>query len=168
MTGNISKTTRQGSKGDKGDIPAITLLYDEETGNLYYSSDSIMIGKEYTDSKNFVTKKYLSEMLVDFANKVAQTPAIITLYADRWIYDETSDRWYQKVVVANANVTEYSKIDLQLSVEQIEVFHNKSITIHAENYGGKEDVVVFSVGGVPESDYVIQATVSEVVVNVEE
>lgn len=52
-------------KGEKGDTPAISFRYDEETGNLYYSSDGILIDKEYVDSNNLVTKEVLDNTLGD-------------------------------------------------------------------------------------------------------
>ena len=47
----------------KGDTPAISFRYDEETGNLYYSSDGILIDKEYVASNDLVTKEELNNML---------------------------------------------------------------------------------------------------------
>ena len=58
--------------------------------------------------------------LVEVANKVAPSPASITLYADKWVQSANEKRWYQEVVVANATITEYSKVDLQFSADQIE------------------------------------------------
>ena len=71
MIGNISKSKgfkgdtgpigpqgpqgEQGIQGEKGDSPAIVLRLDD-TGNLYYNSDGILIDKEYVESQNLVTK----------------------------------------------------------------------------------------------------------------
>lgn len=183
MTGNISKskgvrgyrgnaltfedlTTEQkeslkGGKGDKGDTgntPSIIFRYDEETGNLYCDSDGILLDKEYVNSQNLATKSYVEEC----ANKVAQTPASITLYANRWVEVTEEKMWYQEVVVANATITEYSKIDLQPSAEQLLVFYEKDLTFVTENYGGT--VTVFCIGQKPENNYVIQATITERVI----
>ena len=52
MTGNVSKS--KGFKGDAGKdgyTPSITFRYDEATGDLYYSSDGLLIDKEYVDSE---------------------------------------------------------------------------------------------------------------------
>lgn len=78
MVGNISKTRgvlgatgpqgKQGPKGDageqgpKGDTPSIVLRYDPETGNLYYSSDGILIDKEYIESQNLVARDEVNEL----------------------------------------------------------------------------------------------------------
>lgn len=180
MTGNISKSKgfkgdrgytgetgpqgpqgEQGIQGEKGDTPEISFRYDEESGNLYYSSDGVFVDKEYVSSKDLASKEYVREQLLDLANKVAPSPASITLYADRW--EQVSDgMWSQEVVVANATITEYSKVDLQLSAEQITIFYEKDLAFVTENDGGV--ITVFCIGRVPENDYVIQATVSEVLV----
>lgn len=77
MIGNISKSKGfrgdagsagppgpqgiQGIQGEKGDTPVLVLRYDPETGNLYYSSDGILLDKEYVESRNFVTKDKVNE-----------------------------------------------------------------------------------------------------------
>lgn len=101
--------------------------------------------------------------LVEVANKVAPSPASVTLYANKWVQSAGEKRWHQEVIVANATITKYSKVDLQLSAEQITIFYEKDIAFVTENDGGK--VTVYCIGRVPENDYVIQATVSEVVIN---
>lgn len=106
---------------------------------------------------------YSEEELLELLNKVAPSPASVTLYADRWEQTENEQRWHQEVVVANANITEYSKVDLQLTAEQIMAFYEKDLAFVAENEDGV--VTVYCIGQVPENDYVIQATVSEVIVN---
>ena len=78
MIGNISKSKgfkgdageqgiqgiqgEQGIQGVKGDTPVITFRYDRETGNLYYSSDGVLVDKEYVDSNNLVTKDTVNEL----------------------------------------------------------------------------------------------------------
>ena len=161
MTGNISKS--KGFRGDKGDTPSIVLRYDEDTGNLYYDSDGILLDTNYIDSQNLATKDYVMEKMLELANKVAPSPASVTLYADRWELTNEDTRWCQEVVVANATITENSKVDLQLSAEQVSIFYEKALAFVAENDGGI--VVVYCIGQVPKNDYVIQATVSEVVVD---
>lgn len=89
-------------------------------------------------------------------------PISVTIYADKWI-QATDDRWYQVVTVDNAVITSNSKVDLQPSAEQIDVFHEKDLAFVTENEDGV--VSVFCVGQVPTNDYTIQATVTEVVIN---
>ena len=161
MIGNISKS--KGFRGDDGKTPSISLRYDEATGNLYYDSDGIMEDKEYVDSRNLATKSYVMKKLLEFANKVAPSPASVTLYADRWEADTSGTMWYQEVVVANATITPFSKIDLQLNAEQMTIFYEKDLAFVAENNNGI--VTVYCIGRMPENDYIIQATVSEVIVD---
>lgn len=118
----------------------------------------------------FETRKTLSAALVNRVNLSATlglggvsmaggvTTRIvnITLLADAW---EGSESPYSQVVEVE-NATEYSLVDLQPSVEQLEIFHDKDIAFTAENEDGV--VTVFAVGDKPTQDYIIQATVTEV------
>lgn len=124
----------------------------------------VTISQTTGDSENDVmSQKATTEALLILSNKVAPSPASVTIYADRWEQDEDEKRWHQVVEVANATITPRSKVDLQLNAEQIAIFYEKSLAFVAEN----EDsvVTVYCIGQVPENDYTIQATVSEVVVN---
>lgn len=93
---------------------------------------------------------------------VLPTPSSITLYASSW-QQAADDRWFQVVTVNNAVITPNSKVDLQLSPEQLTIFHEKDLAFVAENEDGV--VSVFCVGQVPQNDYTIQATVTEVIIN---
>lgn len=163
---NFTEEQLANLKGEKGDVPSVKFRYDEATGDVYYESDGILLDKEYVDSNDLATKEETEKIradLVDLANKVAPSPASVTVYADRWVQD-TDKMWHQEVVVANANITQYSKVDLQLNAEQIVAFYEKDIALVTENDGGT--VTVYCIGGgKPVNTYAIQATVSEVVVN---
>lgn len=87
-------------------------------------------------------------------------PVSITLYADKW-EQAADDRYYQTVIVDNATITPNSKVDLQPSSEQLSIFHEKDLAFVTENEDGV--VSVFCVGQVPQSNYTIQATVTEVI-----
>ena len=106
---------------------------------------------------------YKHEEVLELTNKVAPSPASVTLYKDRWVSNADETMWYQEVVVANAEITPYSKVDLQLSAEQVAIFYEKDLAFVAEN--DNKVVTVYSIGRKPENDYVIQATVSEVKVD---
>lgn len=54
------KENLRGKQGDKGDTPSISFRYDQETGNLYYTSDGILVDKDYVDSNNIATKDDVS------------------------------------------------------------------------------------------------------------
>lgn len=85
-------------------------------------------------------------------------PISVTIYADKW--EQADDaRYYQVVTVDNAMITANSKIDLQPSPEQLTIFHKKDLAFVTENEDGV--VSVFCVGQVPQNDYTIQATVTE-------
>lgn len=71
-------------------------------------------------------------------------------------------RYGQVVDVNNANITPNSKVDLQISSEQMVIFYEKDLAFVAENEDGK--VTVYCIGQIPQNDYKIQATVTEIVV----
>ena len=91
---------------------------------------------------------------------------------DNWETEEVTDssgkvigsRYGQVVNVNNAVITPNSKVDLQISSEQMVVFYEKSLAFVAENENGV--VTVFCIGQVPENNYTLQAVVTEVTVNV--
>ena len=89
-------------------------------------------------------------------------PISVTIYADKWV-QATDDRWYQTVTVDNAIITPTSKVDLQPNSEQLCVFHEKDLAFVTENENGV--VSIYCVGQVPQNDYTIQATVTEVVID---
>ena len=104
-------------------------------------------------ARSFAELEYMS---VD--SFILPKPTSVTIYADKW-EQASDDRWYQIVTVTNGNVTPRSKIDLQPNSEQLCIFHEKDLAFVTENEGGI--VSVFCVGQVPQNDYTIQATVTE-------
>ena len=93
---------------------------------------------------------------------ILPTPSSVTLYANKW--EQAADnRWFQVVTVRNAVITANSKVDLQPSPEQLSIFHEKDLAFVTENEDGV--VSVYCIGQVPQNDYTIQTTVTEVVVN---
>lgn len=80
----------------------------------------------------------------------------VTLLASAWIGDGSP---YSQVV-AIPGVTASTKVDLQPSVEQLEIFHEKELTFTTENNGGV--VTVYALGDKPKSNYTIQITLTEV------
>ena len=63
-------------------------------------------------------------------------------------------------VVSVEGVSVKSMVNLQPSVEQLEIFHDKDIAFTTENDGGI--VTVYAIGDKPLNDYIIQATIMEV------
>ena len=91
--------------------------------------------------------------------------------ADNWVAEEVTDasgnvvgvRYGQVVNVNNAVITKQSKVDLQVTSEQMVVFYEKDIAFVTENEDGV--VTVYSVGSIPENDYKVQVVVTEVSLN---
>ena len=81
-----------------------------------------------------------------------------TLLADGWVGE--SGQYAQ--VVEIPGVTPYSKVDLQPSIEQLEIFHDKDLAFVAENDDGI--VTVYVLGDKPANDYIMQVTITEVTV----
>ena len=81
----------------------------------------------------------------------------VTLLASAWAGENSP---YSQVVAVDG-VTKRSLVDLQPSVEQLEIFHEKDLAFTTENDGGV--ITVYAIGDKPANDYVIQATVMEVV-----
>ena len=80
----------------------------------------------------------------------------INLLASAWKGGESP---YSQVV-AIEGVSVNSMVNLQPSVEQLEIFHDKDLAFTTENDGGI--VTVYAIGDKPANDYIIQATIMEV------
>lgn len=166
MKGNLSKVSRKGSKGEQGErgyTPSVVFRLDSD-GNLYYSSDGILLDKEYVASQHLVTIEQLEQKLKEIKNAfellgVNSLPRTTTvnLLASNWV--QTVDSQYAQVVSIDG-VTERSQVDLQPTAEQLLIFYEKDISFVAENDNGV--VTVYCIGQVPLNDYTIQATVTEV------
>lgn len=82
----------------------------------------------------------------------------VVLRASAW---QGSDSLYSQVVTIDG-ITEYSKVDLLPSVEQLAIFHNKDVAFVTENEDGV--VTVYAIGDKPTLDYTMQVQITEVVV----
>lgn len=80
----------------------------------------------------------------------------VTLLASAWT---GADSLFSQVVSING-ITEYSKVDLLPSVEQLAIFYNKDVTFVTENEDGV--VTVYAIGEKPTLDYTMQAQITEV------
>ena len=96
-------------------------------------------------------KKYIDSLL-----KASGWIANVSLPASAW--KGAKSPWYQ--VVQIHGVTENSQVDLTPDVSQLAIFHDKDLAFVAENEDGV--VTVYAVGQKPTNDYVIQATIKEV------
>lgn len=82
----------------------------------------------------------------------------VVLPAGAW--DGTESPYYQVVTIEG--VTEHSKVDLQPSVEQLDTFQDEDLAFVAVNEGGV--ITVYAIGDKPTNDYIIQATITEVII----
>ncbi len=174
----------QGEKGDKGNMIGISLRYDEATGNLYYNTDGVMVSGDTVNTGDFAPRSIIGSIdILKTTNKSNLVAAINELYdllmptrafvnilggADNWVAEEVTDnsgnvigsRYGQVVNVNNAVITPNSKVDLQITSEQMVIFHEKDLAFVAENEDGV--ITIYCVGEIPEYNYRLQATVTEV------
>lgn len=80
----------------------------------------------------------------------------VTLPASAWV---GADNLYSQVV-SIPGITEYSKVDLLPSVEQLAIFFNKNVAFVTENEDGV--VTVYAIGDKPLLDYTMQVSITEV------
>lgn len=92
---------------------------------------------------------------------ILPTPAYVHLGTE-WIQD-ADNRYYQIVEVQNTIITPNSKVDLQPDAIQLSIFHEKDLAFVAENEDGI--IRVYCVGQVPQNEYDLQCTITEVIAN---
>ena len=102
-------------------------------------------------------KKYIDSLFVSGGVGSAAWLSTVTLLASAW---KGSDSLYSQVVTI-PGITEYSKVDLLPSVEQLAIFHNKDVAFVTENEDGV--VTVYAIGDKPTNDYTMQVSITEVV-----
>lgn len=129
--------------------PTMTFLADK--GN-------VLVEVEYNKDSNKVVEDLIDRIIKGDLAKIAPILTSITLYANKWVGAESP---YSQVVTVNG-ATAMSRIDLQLSVEQLAKFHEKDLSFVTENEDGV--VTVYAIGDKPTNDYIIQATITEVIV----
>ena len=142
---------KDGVKGDKGDSPV--------KGVDYFTAEEI---------------EEIKTSILSLVKRIAvPSYAYVNILggADNWVAEEVTDasgnvvgvRYGQVVNVNNAVITKQSKVDLQLTSEQMVVFYEKDIAFVTENEDGV--ITVYSVGSIPENDYKVQVIVTEVSLN---
>lgn len=91
-----------------------------------------------------------------------QTNKIVTvmLLASDWV-SVGSNLHLQNITISEA--TKNSKIDLNPSVAQLAIFHEKDLAFVVENDEG--NITVWCIGQKPMGDYEMQATITEVIFN---
>lgn len=144
--------------------PIETILPEEEIAAynaLYTYKDHTTVSNDagaWMDLEYVMdAKKYLSSLVVSGGGSTARLSSV-TLKADAW---GGADSLYSQVVTIDG-ITEYSKVDLLPSVEQLAIFHNKDLAFVTENEGGV--LTVFAIGEKPTNDYTMQVSITEVAV----
>lgn len=103
-------------------------------------------------------KKYIDSLVISGGGGAAAKLTTVTLKASAW---KGSDSLYSQLVTI-PGTTEYSKVDLLPSVEQLAIFHNKDVAFVTENEDGV--VTVYAIGDKPVMDYTMQVSITEVIV----
>lgn len=184
----------QGVKGDSPSIifrydPQTGELYYASDGILvdkeYVNSNDIATNVEVGRLEDLKTTTKTS--IVDAINELyaLAVPTYAFIYieggAEKWTPENVVDdegnviglRYRQKATVyqqfhnGNINhavITPNSKIDLQITSEQLAVFYEKELSFVTENVDGT--LYVYCVGNIPEHTYKVQAVVMEVEANV--
>lgn len=107
------------------------------------------------ESVSIATVRSMIQNLLYDINKIST----VTLYADQW--EGTASPYTQGVTISG--VTSKSKIDLNPTFEQLEIFHSKDIAFVVGNNNG--NITVYCIGQKPTNDYTIQVTITEVAIN---
>jgi hypothetical protein len=102
-------------------------------------------------------KKYINSIVGTGGGAAPARLSSVTIHASAW---NTESDGLHSQVVAIPGVTEYSKVDLLPSVEQLAVFRNKDVAFVTENENGV--VTVFAIGDKPILDYTMQVSITEV------
>ena len=100
------------------------------------------------------TKKYFDSFFQSSSGRLVN----VALPASAWAGE---NNLYSQVVQIDG-VTQYSKVDLLPSVEQLAIFHNKDVAFVTENEDGV--VTIYAIGDKPTQDYTMQAQITEVAV----
>lgn len=96
------------------------------------------------------------ELAIKKALSLANRFTTVTLSAARWVGSSSP---YSQVVNIEG-ITKNSKVDLNCTLEQLNVFHDKDIAFVTENNNGI--ITVYCIGQKPTNDYTLQAIVTEV------
>ena len=102
------------------------------------------------DTKNFIKR---------MAGSTTQISSV-ALSASKWV--GTASPYSQVVTISGT--TKNSKIDLNPTVDQLSIFHNKDLAFVVGNNGGI--ITVYCIGQKPTNDYTMQVTITEVANNV--
>ena len=100
------------------------------------------------------TKKFIQRM----SGATTQISSV-TISASKWV--GTASPYSQVVTIPGT--TKNSKIDLNPTVDQLSIFHNKDLAFVVGNNNGT--ITVYAIGQKPTNDYTMQVTITEVAIN---
>lgn len=147
----------KGEKGDKGDKGNTGEKGDTGNSGVYLGSGDMPddCNVQIDPEGESLTLEQLIKKVIQTVNKISS----VTLLVDQWEGEVSPYR--QAVTISGA--TENSKIDLNPTVEQLNIFHNKDIAFVVENNNGA--TTVYCIGQKPTNDYTIQTTITEVAID---
>ena len=155
----------KGDKGDKGDTGAIGpqgpqgiqgVTGPQGVSGVYVGSGEMPEGYNVQIDPESETLT-LEELIMAIAAQVNRI-SYVTLPASDW--QGAASPYYQNVDISGT--TANSKITLNPTVEQLNIFHDKDITFVVGNNNGV--ITVYCIGQKPMNDYTIQASITEVTV----
>lgn len=135
-----------------GTVDGITSLSPSVT--LWADTEGVAIECEYDKDINVVIAELLARI-----DRSTSYISQIELLSSKW--QGTASPYSQAVTLEG--ISEYSKVDINPSIEQLSIFHNKDIAFIAENDDGV--VTVYCIGQKPTDNYTMQVTITEVNAN---
>lgn len=141
-----------------GDSVEFTAVYQVDSVTIAELEDARVgyDGTHYATAGTAIRSQV--EELVEAVNGATKARlGSVAIEASAW---ETEADGLHSQVVTIDGITEYSKVDLLPSVEQIAVFHNKDVAFVTEQENGV--VTVFAIGDKPTQDYTMQVSITEV------
>lgn len=122
---------------------------------LTTDTEGVVLDVEYNRDANKVIDQLYSLVQGGSASRISH----IDLPSANW--KGTASPYSQ--VVAIDGITDFSKVDINPSIEQLAIFHTKDIAFVAENEDGV--VTVYCIGQKPTANYTMQITITEVLTN---
>lgn len=118
-----------------------------------------LVKRTYTDKETVITAENMNaiqDAIIALENNAIPRVAEVTILAANWVGAASP---YSQVVAIDG-ITEYSQVDLNPSVEQLAIFHEKDLAFVTENEDGV--VTVYAIGDKPTADYTVQVSIMEV------
>lgn len=145
----------------------VQLVLQSKDGEIWKSAikkyvvlNSIDAVDDIPFKEDFITEaqKLLDEIKNSGGGSVSKIN-YVTLVASNWV--GTTSPYSQVVTISET--TPNSKIDLNPTVEQLNIFHSKDLAFVVENDSGT--ITVYCIGQKPTNDYTMQVTITEVTTN---